>query len=193
MSEPLEYETPNPQRVSLKLVVATAIAAGLCVVVMLMLSASSRPKPYFAYGLCASNLRQIGMACALYADEFGGQYPPSLDAAYITQWFTTDVFVCSSTMHTPNPSTQPAKLTFGQDLSYVYLGADLTASSAPTEIVAIEPAHHTIDGLPMFQLVLKDGSVDRLPRDEMEPVLDDLVAQGRLAPELRDVLLEHDR
>src|SRR4051812_35267537 len=46
---------------------------------------------------CGSNLRQIAMACVMYANENGGRFPDSLDQVLRTQEITADVFVCPTT------------------------------------------------------------------------------------------------
>jgi len=45
---------------------------------------------------CGSNLRQIGQAITLYAQDRGGQYPPSLAVLLSTEDITAEVMICAS-------------------------------------------------------------------------------------------------
>lgn len=62
---------------------------------------------------CANNLRQIGLACLMYADDHSNQYPDSLSTVLRDEDITADVFVCPSSNDTParGPTTQCSSLT----------------------------------------------------------------------------------
>ncbi len=95
---------------------------------------------------CASNLRQIGQAAYLYANDNHGQLPPDLPTILQTQDITAEVFVCpSSKMSTATgPTTQRvvASLIAGGHLSYVWAGAGLTFPQSPNVVLAFELESH---------------------------------------------------
>ena len=107
-----------------------------------LLPALSRAREQANRIRCASNLRQIGMAAMMYANENKGQYPPDFQTLLRTQDLTSDVFVCPSTTHTraqgADAKQQAQNLTAGPHLSYIYAGRDLTARSPLNAIVAYE-------------------------------------------------------
>jgi prepilin-type processing-associated H-X9-DG protein len=101
---------------------------------------------------CASNLRQIGQAIALYAQANGGQYPPSLAVLLAQGQVSAEVMVCpssnderASAADTAGVASELAaaeKNEVGHEhcLSYVYTGRGLTvATASATSIVAYEP------------------------------------------------------
>jgi len=101
---------------------------------------------------CASNLRQIGQAIALYAHDNGGQYPPSLDVLLKQGDLSAEVMVCPSSNDVPASAADTAGAASelaaaennepGHDhcLSYVYTGRGLTvATASAASIVAYEP------------------------------------------------------
>src|SRR5688500_6050672 len=78
---------------------------------------------------CATNMRQIGLAVVMYANENKGQFPDTIEKVLATQDVASDVFVCPSTTHEPAPGgssqAQAANLLNGPHLSYVYVGQGL--------------------------------------------------------------------
>ncbi len=67
------------------LIVITIIA----ILASLLLPALARAKDAAKRATCASNLRQVGMICSLYSDDYGGSFPPMMGAYagfYITNW-----------------------------------------------------------------------------------------------------------
>src|SRR5207245_2866626 len=82
---------------------------------------------------CASNLRQLGQACLLYASENGGQYPGRLEDVLRTQDVTPTLFLCPSSSDTPapgpDPETQASGLTTGGHCSYLYFGRGMRDKS----------------------------------------------------------------
>jgi prepilin-type processing-associated H-X9-DG protein len=110
---------------------------------------------------CASNLRQIGIAILLYANENHGHYPDSVDQLLLTQDITSPVFVCPSSKDAAatGATTQAVatNLHTGGHLSYVYLGKGMTNDAAATTVVAYEPlSNHSNAGC---NVLFGDGSV----------------------------------
>lgn len=91
---------------------------------------------------CASNLRQLGQAMLMYANENRGVYPPTPELLLLTQDISADVFNCPSTNDTPPQGTTAAELavSFGTpgNVSYIYFGKGLTTSSSPDAILFYE-------------------------------------------------------
>jgi prepilin-type N-terminal cleavage/methylation domain-containing protein/prepilin-type processing-associated H-X9-DG protein len=119
---------------------------------------------------CASNLRQIGQAILMYANENRGAFPDTLDRVLATQDLTAAEFVCPSSQDSPAPGAtnqaQAANLSKGGHLSYVYVGKGMTSKilSSPnvaTTVVAYEPlTNHRNDGT---NVLYADGHVEFVP------------------------------
>ena len=115
---------------------------------------------------CASNLRQIGQAAFLYANEHGGQLPPDLPTLMLTEDITAEVFVCASSNveKATGATTQQvvASLLAGDHLSYVWTGAGLTTTAPPDVILAFDfDRHFPRDNARTtgMNVLLHDGSV----------------------------------
>jgi len=102
---------------------------------------------------CASNLKQIGLAMMLYANENGGVYPNAVDQLVtFHSEYISDIFCCPQASDTPatGPTTQAvaANLMAGGHLSYVYLGNGFTNAASVDAVLAHEtPGHHRGGGM----------------------------------------------
>jgi hypothetical protein len=84
---------------------------------------------------CASNLRQIGQACQLYATEQGGSFSPDLAVLIKTTQLSPAALVCRSSADSKGAC------------SYIYVGRGLTRNSSPDCIVAFgDPGNHGLEG-----------------------------------------------
>jgi prepilin-type processing-associated H-X9-DG protein len=94
---------------------------------------------------CASNMRQIGQAIAMYANDHGGRFPDDLETVLANEDLSADVFVCPSSRDTPpppGPTTQATAAGLRQPghCSYIYLGKDLTDQTVtPDTVLLYEP------------------------------------------------------
>jgi len=95
---------------------------------------------------CANNMRQIALACMLYANDQKGEFPDKLDRLVSSpegQGLTPDVFVCPLGKETPpngsSPSQFAADLNNPAHLSYVYVGANLNNTASPRAVLFYEP------------------------------------------------------
>jgi predicted Zn finger-like uncharacterized protein/prepilin-type processing-associated H-X9-DG protein len=129
---------------------------------------------------CASNMRQIGQAVLLYANENQGHYPPDLVAVLRTQDVTSDVFVCPTTNDKaapPGATPQSATLPQGS-LSYIYVGKNLTSGATKSDVVLYEPFTNHNDGTNML---FGDGSVQWLTKQQAQPLIDRAKARPAIA------------
>jgi prepilin-type processing-associated H-X9-DG protein len=87
-------------------------------------------------------MKQIGLACQLYANDHGGQYPDTLGRLLLTEDIPADVFVSPQSDDTParGPTTQAVvdELNKGGHSSYHYVGCGLTTAADPVTVVAYE-------------------------------------------------------
>lgn len=110
---------------------------------------------------CAANLKQIGLAMQLYANENKGLYPPRPEDLLLTQDITTDIFVCPSTNDTwaTGATTQQAaaNLSAGGHDSYIYLGAGKNSNTPANVVLVYEPLQDHGNGM---NVLFADGHVD---------------------------------
>lgn len=110
---------------------------------------------------CASNLRQIGQGCLLYANDHKGQYPPDL-GTLVKEGLNEETFVCPSgdTQVPPDVRGNPDKAAawVNQHGDYTYLGAGKKENLPADTILAYEKAQdHDRQGMNML---FWDGHVD---------------------------------
>lgn len=120
---------------------------------------------------CATNLLRIGEACALYAKDNNGQFPPRFDAVMLD--VTPRHFACPGSADTPaaGPTTQAVLTDFAKPgrCSYIYLGGGVTtASPANTPIACDQLENHDGKGI---QVLYADGTVAWLGRTQAQAFL----------------------
>src|SRR5947207_13929228 len=112
--------------------IARRVGAGIIVAIILLLALSiltpnlCRSRETANRVKCASNLRQIGQAILLYADQHRGVFPDSFQTLIATADLTAECFVCPSSNDekAPGDTAQAiaASWAAGGHLSYVYNG-----------------------------------------------------------------------
>lgn len=164
MSEPapVDYEvvtTRAPKRSRALIFGLSAVAVLLSIVGVVIMAAGTAFENWTRV-CCSNNLRQIGLAITMYARDNQGQYPSDLGTLSLTQGVGAQSFVCGNTddaiLRAP-PAQQAATLLSGGHCSYVYVGAGMTSSAGPDEVVAFElPGNHPRKG---GNVVWGDGHV----------------------------------
>ena len=147
-SIPLEYAPPIARREALSKT-AIFITAFTVALVLLGISIllSSMPGNRFHVQAnrvkFASNLRQIGQAIQMYANEHNHQFPSDLATLLATEDLTPDVFTCpeSSDSRAQGATTQETLADFAKPghCSYLYFGAGMHDTDNPNFVVASEP------------------------------------------------------
>ena len=129
---------------------------------------------------CASNLKQIGLAMMLYANENGGVYPTTIDGLlYLNDCdFSTEIFCCPQSSDTPaaGPTTRSlaANLMAGGHLSYVYLGNGFRDGASVDAVLAHETlGHHRGGGI---NVLFGDLHVEFISEPQAKALLAELQA-----------------
>jgi len=107
----------------------------------------------------ASNMRQIGQAMLLYANENKGKYPRTMGELLLTQDITIDVFVNPQTRtRAPREKTKDEQaLWVSNDSDYEYLGAGKNNLTGADVILAHEKIRPGSRGINML---FGDGHVE---------------------------------
>ncbi|HWE96218.1 MAG TPA: DUF1559 domain-containing protein [Tepidisphaeraceae bacterium] len=154
---------PPPQKKGMSGGAIAAIVIGALVVVLacpasVLLPALNRAREQANRVKCASNLRQIGLACIMYANtQRDGAFPDSFQTLIKSgQPLDPNAFVCPSSKD--DPPTSSAGINVPGHLSYVYAGTGLTNQAGGTEVLAYEPlSNHRNDGM---NVLYADGHVE---------------------------------
>jgi prepilin-type processing-associated H-X9-DG protein len=172
---PLDYATPSLHKRRIwPLVTVLSIAGFLIIFLGLSLSTPSLHSRDTAPRVkCGSNLRQIGQAMLLYANEHGGQYPDSFETVLSSEEISADVFCCPSTSVRPasGATTQATIANFGagHHCSYCYVARGAIVKSSPDIVLAYEPlSNHDDDGM---NVLFNDGHVEFIAKPGAEALL----------------------
>ena len=135
---------------------------------------------------CASNLRQIGQAMLLYANEYGGRYPDRPEDLLFSPDISPEIFICPSSDHVPatGPSTRAIReaVASGGHFSYVYVARGLTSQEAgPDHVLAHEPRDNHTTERPGINVLFGDGMVEYIEEPQASRLLRELRA-GRNPP-----------
>ena len=148
-------------------------------VVPILLPSTGRARESAQRVKCSSNLRQIGQAILLYANDNNDVYPDGLPELLLTQDLGSYVMICPSTSDMPasGPTTQDVVASFlkGKHLSYIYVGKGLSSATvSPDMVIAYEPlSNHSGDGM---NVLYGDGHVPWVNKAMAKKILDELNA-----------------
>jgi len=144
-AQPLEYEPRTDAKLwraywlkVMKLAIVIAIIFGIVASILLFLDRPRDPN----YRLqCASNLRQLGLAAVMYADEHHLQMPDNLQTLFDSQELGSSVLVCpTSSLPQLAATTQAADAAIAANqISYVYLGKGLSVNAPADTVLMYEP------------------------------------------------------
>jgi prepilin-type processing-associated H-X9-DG protein len=185
---PLNYGLPTAKKSTSAL---TGIFIALLVSLLMLCGVRllSLPRPYVARPvsnlvISASNLRQIGQAIAIYANDNNHQFPKDFATLLTTTDIPADVFVCPGSSDTPaaGPTTQAVVADFAKPghCSYLYFGADMRDTDNPQTVVAAEPlANHHGQGVNVLFL---DGHVDWIVAPAAQKLIAAATTQSTIWP-----------
>ena len=185
---PLGYSPPQPgssTRKVLIIVLACVLGIGLFLCVCLssiLIPSLGRAREQANRVKCASNLRQIGQAAQLFANDHNGNFPDTFEQLLTHADLTGEVFVCPSSNDNPAPGadgrTRATNLGKGGHLSYVYVGKGLGVVTGPgatgKAVLAYEPpSNHANGGI---NVLFSDGHVEFFPPQPAKQIIADLQA-----------------
>ena len=187
-TSPLGYGVPPPKSSGKKvllivLVCLAAAAIPFCAcMVSILLPSLNRAREQANRVKCASNLRQVGMAVMMYANENRGEFPDTMERILTTQDVNSTVFCCPSSSDSPAPGAnaqaQAANLSKGGHLSYVYVGKGMSMRMNPATtgdvVIAYEPmTNHNNDG---SNFLFADGHVEFFGKGQAAQIITDVQA-----------------
>src|SRR5688572_11114474 len=179
---------PAPKAATKGWVVALWVGGGLLAVLVLLLLVLvpplQRAREQANRAQCATHMRQLGQAMAIYATVNGGRFPDRIDR--LLAYVPSSSFVCPSCNDTPalgqTPQAQAANLATPGHLSYVYVGHTYSTASmanASTAIVLYEPLSNHADGI---NVLYADGAVNFLNRGVATVTIAQIAARTPPAP-----------
>ena len=130
------------------LMVTIAIIA---ILAAMLLPALSKAKEGARRASCLNNLKQIGLACHMYAQDNNGVFPDKLSLLYPEYISSLRIFVCPSTDDKISSLDE-----IDENMSYVYIGG-LTEDNDPDTVLVYEkPGNHGKAG---YNELFLDGRV----------------------------------
>jgi len=150
------YRRTNPANNGDKTLSGAAVILGSAALALFLIDRSviiprmSRLREENSRIQCGLDMRTIGQALRLYADDRGGAYPPDLGVLVKTCGMKPDDFICTNVALEPpaNMSVAQAAAWVDQDSTYVYAGAGLTTKCGPSTILLYEKdANHDGNGM----------------------------------------------
>ncbi len=109
---------------------------------------------------CGANLKQVGLACKMWADDHAGTFPPGFRILWNSKYLdAAKIYLCPSTKH--KAATESAQVTDPQHCDYVYFGAGQTAENpdcAKTVLAADRTGNHQ----GYWNVLFADGHVEGL-------------------------------
>lgn len=170
----IEYRHPETSEPSsFRRVVSIVLLIGLALFFgSAFVTPVGRPRESANRVKCASNLRQIGQAIQLYAQANAGAFPSDIPALLSAGTIGLDVICCPSA--SDEKATSIAQAAQPTHCSYLYVGSNLTVSSDPECIVALDdPANHNLKG---SNVLFADGHAEFINLPQVVSYLQSLAA-----------------
>jgi hypothetical protein len=131
---------------------------------------------------CASNLRQIGLAIEMYANQHGGKLPDDFGALLLNTEVVHEVFVCPTSQDEPptgqTAAERAASLSTPGHCSYAYFGRGLSMPVDANRVMAMDkPENHGLAGTPgraEVNVLYGDGRVEWVAGKAAEKLLTEL-------------------
>lgn len=142
---------------------ANMMVAQQAMAVSILLPALNAAKERANRVKCASDMRQMGQGCLLYANDHRGKYPQTLGELVTDADMNPQVFVCPSgntDAPTPDLMRDPKKgaAWVNQNADYVYLGAAMNPNMPADRMLIYEkPENHEHQGR---NVLFNDGHVE---------------------------------
>jgi prepilin-type processing-associated H-X9-DG protein len=142
----------KPKRRRFPILTILVAVGGVFLLASIMLSSRCGSRELANRVQCASNMKQIGLAAIMWANDHGGKFPDDLDTLLAHEDLPSVMFNCPSSSATPaqGPTTQAVLDDFHQTghLSYIYIGKGLTTQSPADAVVLYElPDNHKDDDM----------------------------------------------
>lgn len=137
-----------PKPITAGRVLKWTVASGLVLALLasILLPSLGRARETANRVKCASNLKQIGQAILLYANENGGQMPPGWPTLLVTQDLVPEMFICPSHEREKATGTtaqaMAAALLEGDHIAYVCVGGERYADLTADTVVAFDLDDH---------------------------------------------------
>ena len=152
MEKVIKYLTPEKQNDNLVLQMDSSTAKSFMndLITPLLLQVNATKTRYS----CATNLKGIGMALFIYANDYEDKFPPDLKTLTTTAQMPEAGIICSATR---------------EEDSYIYRGAGLSISDVPFLITVYDKKDNHQGG--RYVLFL-DGHVEWVAEEDMQEIID---------------------
>ena len=107
---------------------------------------------------CCSRLKQLGLACNMYAMDYDGHFPERLSLLYPSYLSDLEIYVCPATRDRVSTKDE-----IDGNSSYQYFGASLTEDDDPNAVLAKDRhfhERHVHGGRVDRPLLFSDGRVE---------------------------------
>jgi prepilin-type processing-associated H-X9-DG protein len=127
--------------------------------ISVMLPALSKAREQASRVKSSSNLRQIGLAAMIYANENNGKFPPDFSTMIAKEDLMPQVFVNPSSANSAVPPADKAQWPawVEEHSDYVWLGKGKTTAAGPDSILAYEKMDGAGEGI---NILFGDGHVE---------------------------------